>query len=294
MQQELVTPTNGERLRSAIGSAPFLSPDQRLSSPPYFANGGDFFWPYTSVISPTEGTPTRVTPLSGSASVSLTPSSVSFDEEDPAATENRLYLARLTLQYQEIAERYELCLSHLQDAAQEAEALRQENAKLRISNGELAKRLSLLSDKQSHRIASIAAGEHPALSIVDEFRRLRVGDLPAETSPTSVLAFQENRFARRTAEKRVLMPKSISVRSSGYLKLNQAGSAANRNGRLRVSSPVMLGSSNGSSDRFLGTPTSEALVHGEQQASLPEARLLKPACSTSPSKQDGGVIRNCH
>ncbi|KAG1368069.1 zinc finger CCCH domain-containing protein 9 [Cocos nucifera] len=242
MQQELVTPTNGEQLRSAIGSASFLSPHQRLSCPPYFANGGDFCWPYTSVISPTEGTPTRVTPLPRSGSASLTPSTVSFDEEDPAATENRLYLARLTLQYQEIAERYELCLSHLQDAAQEAEALRQENAKLRIANGELAKRVSLLSEKQSHRTASFAASGHPALSIVDEFRRLGVGDPPAETSPTSVLAFQENRFARRAAEKRVLMPKSISVRSSGYLKLNQAGSAANRNGRLRVSSPAMVGS----------------------------------------------------
>ncbi|XP_038981584.1 zinc finger CCCH domain-containing protein 39-like [Phoenix dactylifera] len=178
-----------------------------------------------------------------SGSLSLAPSTVSFDEDVPTAPENRLYLARLTLQYREIAELYDLCLSHLQDAAQEAETLRQENVKLRIANSDLAKRLNLLSGNQSGRIASPAAAGHPALSIVDEFRRLGLGEPPAETSPTSVLAFQENRFARRAAEKRVLrLPKSVSVRSNGSLKLNQGVLTANGNGRLRVSSPVMVGS----------------------------------------------------
>ncbi|XP_010924639.1 zinc finger CCCH domain-containing protein 9 [Elaeis guineensis] len=242
MQQKLLTPTNSDRLRSAIGTAPFLSPDRRFSCPPYFANDGDSFWPYASVISTTEETTTRVTQPTGSGSVSLNPSTVSFDEEDPTGTENRLYLARLTLQYREIAEHYDLCLSHLQEAAQEAEALRLENAKLRIANSELAKRLNLLSGKQNWQIASPAAGGHPILSIVDEFGRLSVGEPPAETSPTSVLAFRENQFARRATEKRGLPLKSISVRSNGYLKLNQGVSAANRNDRLRVSSPVMVDS----------------------------------------------------
>ncbi|KAG1346933.1 zinc finger CCCH domain-containing protein 9 [Cocos nucifera] len=242
MQKELVTPTNGDRFRSAIGSAPFLSPDRRFSCPPYFANGGDCFWPYTSVISTTEETTTHVTHPTGSGSLSLNPSTVSFDEEDSTRTENHLYLARLALQYREIAKNYDLCLSHLQEAAQEAEALRLENAKLRIANSELAKRLNLLSGKQSEWIASSAGGGHPVLSIVEEFGHLGVGEPPAETSPTSVLAFRENQFARLATEKRGLPLKSMSVRSNGYLKLNQGISAANRNDRLGVSSPVMVGS----------------------------------------------------
>nr|CAD1834207.1 unnamed protein product [Ananas comosus var. bracteatus] len=191
-------------------------------------------------------TPLPSHPRPGSASVLLSPSSASFDGDDddhPTATENRLYLARLTLQYQEIRERYDLCFSHLQDAADEAEALRRENAKLRIANGELARRLALLSGKPSPRI--------PPPPLVDEFRRLGLGDPPAEASPTSVLGFQDpqSRAAKAAgaAEKRVVLPKSISIRSNGYLKLNQnqgcvgVGSGTNRNGRLRVPSPVRAG-----------------------------------------------------
>lgn len=245
MQQELVRPTNGDRRKPTIGSGAFASLDQRLSSPPHLTNGADFFYPYTFFY-PTEDTPSPPTPAPGSASVLLSPSSASFDGDDddhPTATDNRLYLARLTLQYQEIRERYDLCFSHLQDAADEAEALRRENAKLRIANGELARRLALLSGKPSPRI--------PPPPLVDEFRRLGLGDPPAEASPTSVLGFQDpqSRAAKAAgaAEKRVVLPKSISIRSNGYLKLNQnqgcvgVGSGTNRNGRLRVPSPVRAG-----------------------------------------------------
>ncbi|ONK79591.1 uncharacterized protein A4U43_C01F7930 [Asparagus officinalis] len=130
---------------------------------------------------------------------------------------------RLRLQYQDFANRYDLCLSHLEDAAREAEALRIENAQLRMANGELKKRFSA-------RTSSAAAASSSPISIADEFRRLRIENSPAVVeSPTSVL------------EPRVSLPKSISVRSTGYKKLGSEG-GSNRSSRTRVSKPVMVGS----------------------------------------------------
>ncbi|XP_072994348.1 zinc finger CCCH domain-containing protein 9-like isoform X2 [Typha latifolia] len=235
MQQELISSTNGGRLMPAIESGSFGPLDQRLCSPPYLTNGGDLFYPYTSIFSNPEGAPSPLTHFPVPSSLSLSPSSASFDgDDDLAATDNRLYLARLTLQYQEIADRYELCLSHLHEAAEEAEALRHENVKLRIANGELTKRLAFLSVNQNSRIPSSAISA-AANSLAEEFRRLGIGEPTAEMSPTSVLE----------EEKRVSLPKSISIRSSGYLKLNPTGvpgTTSNRSGRLRVSSPAVVGS----------------------------------------------------
>ncbi|KAJ0985731.1 hypothetical protein J5N97_004087 [Dioscorea zingiberensis] len=217
MQQEMmISPSSNDRL--GISSESFSSPDRRFPLGQYLANGGDLFGLYS---------PKKP---AAPSSASLTPSSVSLDDENDenhVVSDNHLYLARLTLQYRELAERYDLCLSHLQDAADEVEALRQENVELRVAKGELAKRLNLLAEMQNGRVA--------AASIMDEFRRLRLAEEGA--SPTSVLGG----FGQ--TEKRVTLPKSISIRSSGFLKLNPGGrgtgpSASGRNGRIRVSSPI--------------------------------------------------------
>lgn len=201
-------------ITGSIKSEPFTSPDRRFQQ--YLSSGSiDLFGLY-SPKNPTVTSP-----------ASLTPSSISFDDEsedhhDAAAiTDTQLYLARLTLQYRQLADRYDLCLSHLQDAADELEALRQENAELRIAKNDLAKRLSEIRNGRA---------------IVDEFRRLRLAE--EGTSPTSVLG---GSFSH--AEKRVTLPKSISIRSSGFLKLNPTGRPSGPSSSARFSvSPLPLNS----------------------------------------------------
>ncbi|CAL9755122.1 unnamed protein product [Musa acuminata subsp. burmannicoides] len=247
MQHELDSPSNGDCFGSSIASEPFVTPD-RQSATPYLNKDGDLPYWY-SIFSPKEGTPSLVTaPLAASGSILIPPPSSSFVEPEVAAADygNRLYLARLTLQYQEVAERYDLCLSDLRDCTEEIESLRRENASIRIANAELARRLGLIAGKHAGRVPSSASA-----ALEDEFRLLNVAELPPpspEESPTSVLSVQESGgghpFAGPpVAEKQVSLPKSISIRSSGYLKLNQDGkssSAAKRNGRFGVSNPAMV------------------------------------------------------
>ncbi|MQL89790.1 hypothetical protein Taro_022371 [Colocasia esculenta] len=182
-----------------------------------------------------------------STSVSLTPSSVSCEDEsnEIAATEHRLYLARLTLQYEEMLDRYELCLSHLEEAVEKAEALRLDNAKLRIANAELARRLSFLSPygKRGSGGGLMEASPGYPSNLVSELHRLHLGSdsPPSNSCPTRVPDYrQENRLTRKAPfpEQRSTLPKSISIRSSGYMKVP----ASSRNGRTRVFNPVLLGS----------------------------------------------------
>jgi butyrate response factor 1 len=130
------------------------------------------------------------------------------------ATGHRLQLARLALQYQEVVDRYELCLSHLAEVADEAAVLRRENAELRVSNGDLARRVAMLGGK-------------PTVAIADEIRRFRgIGE-----------------HKERAPEKMAALPKSISVRSNDYLKMNQpaatgAATPAVYNRKPRASNPT--------------------------------------------------------
>ncbi|KAF8378661.1 hypothetical protein HHK36_030010 [Tetracentron sinense] len=243
MQKEISSTDGGNTSTTAI-SSPLRSHNHRISlSPPKQSDGIGFTSLYSSIFPPKTSLPN---------SVSLTPSASSCDEDNnnnANATENRLYLARLILEYHELVDRYSLCLTHLQETAKETEALRQENANLRMANKDLIKRFSLLTQASIH-YSSISAG-YPSLSIVDDFRRLCIGDnfrnsrVPEDISvcsPTSVIG--SNRFERMDPG-RVSLPKSISIRSSGYLKMNQAGGSngcpSRSTNRLRVPSPVIGG-----------------------------------------------------
>ncbi|KAL6614843.1 hypothetical protein ACP70R_037113 [Stipagrostis hirtigluma subsp. patula] len=210
MQEALVSPANADRLRSVLELKPFAFGDQRLSSPScYLAGGGggdDALFRCSSPFSPSLGF-SSPSPHAAS-SVSLSPSSSSasvVDDGDDAAdaTGHRLQLARLALQYQEVADRYELCLARLAEATDEAAALRLENAELRVANSDLTRRLALLIGK--HTAAAAAA---------DEIRRLCLGEQKAPAAARE-----------RPPEKLAVLPKSISVRSNTYLKMNQAAQA---------------------------------------------------------------------
>ncbi|RCV26408.1 hypothetical protein SEVIR_5G250700v4 [Setaria viridis] len=234
MQEALLSPANAGSLRSAFELKPFAFGDQRLASPRYLnlacggTGGDDALFRCSSPFSPSFGF-SSPSPLATS-SVSLSPSSSASlvdDCDDAAATDaatgHRLQLARLALQYQEVADRYELCLARLADAADEAAALRRENAELRAANGDLTRRLALLSG-----IGKQAA----AAAIADEVRRLRFSEQKA------VPAAKE----RAQPEKLAVLPKSISVRSNDYLKMNQPNQApatpAANNRKPRASNPT--------------------------------------------------------
>ncbi|KAL3527008.1 hypothetical protein ACH5RR_011664 [Cinchona calisaya] len=146
--------------------------------------------------------------------------------EDDGATECRYYQSGFILKYQQLYNRYTLCLAHLQESIKEVDALRQENESLRLANAELVDRLSLLSQTT---IQNCLLSDFNRLNITPSpSRDPRVTTTPFDpstllnitnttSSPTTVI--QQNRLERRHIEERGSLPKSISVRSSGYLKV---------------------------------------------------------------------------
>ncbi|XP_010248453.1 PREDICTED: zinc finger CCCH domain-containing protein 14-like [Nelumbo nucifera] len=228
-------------VRDAAVSSPPRSQDQQVLSTPQKQPNGSGLTSLYSIFSP-ETSPSNSVPLS--------PSGCSCDGDNnnnAIATENRLYLAGLTLEFQQLVNRYGICLNRLQEITNEVEALREENAKLRLTNKDLTMRLNLLTQASLQNLYVPSA--LPSLSIIDDFRRLYVGDNVrnsgisgeiSDSSPTSVIG--SNQFEMSTD--RVSLPKSISIRSSGYLKMNHAAGSSGgstRTNRLRVASPVLSG-----------------------------------------------------
>ncbi|XP_010559234.1 PREDICTED: zinc finger CCCH domain-containing protein 15 [Tarenaya hassleriana] len=128
-------------------------------------------------------------------------------------------------QYQDMVNRHALCLTRLREASLEAESLRLQNSKLRSMNRELSQQLNLLirSSVQSHIDYNTTS-----FQMLNELSNLSIGgndigegedqnrwDEFNDESPTSVM---ENTDLERSS-----LPKSISVRSSGYLKVSQGG-----------------------------------------------------------------------
>ncbi|KAK9061964.1 hypothetical protein SSX86_019148 [Deinandra increscens subsp. villosa] len=159
------------------------------------------------------------------------PSDSSFDDDafsaNAIATDNRLSQASFILEYQQLYNSYTMCLASLQECVKEVDDLRQENEALRLANADLVQRLNLFSKakRQNYLSPSVRSSSSPSSALIGDFSRLGIGASFCETSassdkvpsisPTSVI--EPNQFARQNVE-RVSMPKSISVRSKGYLK----------------------------------------------------------------------------
>jgi butyrate response factor 1 len=133
---------------------------------------------------------------------------------------------------------------HLHDLNNVIDSLRRENANLRSANTDLVKLLSSPAALQNFLNAS--AYLNPFLA--DDFRPLGTGvlgprdgvgsDEASNISPTSVI-MERNRF---NAD-RFSLPKSISVRSSGYKRVNQSfgTNLRQQEGPIKlVSAPVSL------------------------------------------------------
>ncbi|CAL4901692.1 unnamed protein product [Urochloa decumbens] len=174
--------------------------DRRFSSPTcLLTNGDDPFHGYSSPSSPFGLARVLSTPSPRAASLSRgsdDAGSVVDEGDDAAAAEDRRQrLARLALQYQEAVSRFELCLSYLADATNEAAALRRENDELRVANEDLDRRIKMVRGK-----------------LVGEFSGIRIVEWP--TAPVRPLS---------PVPATPALPRSISVRSPGYLKMNPKG-----------------------------------------------------------------------
>lgn len=170
-----------------------------------------------------------------SPSVFAPETSLSLTRYSDPAMNDSLYYSRILMQqqqqqHQDMINRHNLCLTRLREAAKEADALRQENANLRSVNRELNKHIGILmkSSANDRHLATSTNfhnnknAETTSIEPVNEMiQGLNIGggereDVPVE-SPTSVM---EN-----VDVKRISLPKSISVRSNGYLKVAQAAAS---------------------------------------------------------------------
>ena len=133
----LLTVGDGRFYGGPFTPSPMASPHGGYTpfapSPIRVAPRGDGVF-YGCGYSPFTPSPARASPL-GAASLSTPSSSASRVDDDAAAaaSEHRVHMARLAMQYQDAANRYQLCVSQLADAA-----LRLENSELRVANNHLA------------------------------------------------------------------------------------------------------------------------------------------------------------
>jgi hypothetical protein len=181
---------------------------------------------YTSLYSP-------IFPTKSSLSVSSF-SDLGFSDSSSTVVSNHLYHSRSVQEHQEIVNRHSLCLTHLHEATIEAEALRRENTHLRAVNCELNKYLGLFI-----QLGSPSADYTAPFGLLDAFRGLSIGgkgsaawDDVADASPTSVI--ESGRVQNVDVERgRFSLPKSISVRSSGYMKTATHQASARGGGGTR-------------------------------------------------------------
>ncbi|KAI3467042.1 hypothetical protein Pfo_023705 [Paulownia fortunei] len=134
--------------------------------------------------------------------------------------------------HQDLMDRHQRVLSHLREVAKQAQALRQENVNLKMANLDLNNGMNLLLNATPFHGQDLGPGLD---SVVDGLRKMGIGaeeeassgNEAVAQSPTSVM--DSGRGGRGGVE-RVHLPKSISVRSSGYLKAVRAGGSSGKGG----------------------------------------------------------------
>ncbi|KAL6551840.1 hypothetical protein OROGR_007994 [Orobanche gracilis] len=164
--------------------------------------------PFLSPISPTnhlDADASFYSSLFRNYSTNSTSDAASFDGGE---TERRLHESSCILEYQQLYNRYTLCLAQLYETVEEVDELRRENESLHISNADLSRRVALLFSRDR---------------LLSEFNRLNIASPSAVAPPLPPVALpqplitEHSRFDRKNTE-RVSLPKSISVRSKGYQK----------------------------------------------------------------------------
>ncbi|KAK1416105.1 hypothetical protein QVD17_31893 [Tagetes erecta] len=137
--------------------------------------------------------------------------------------------------FQDLIDRRNWCLTNLRLTAKEAEALRQENVNLQIANSELNKQLSHLqqhaasaSSSSLQNYANATTTFPSGNSVVNSFGRMRIGEKGTTAIDKRAVARGVENVdpVKKIESERVKLPKSISVRSNGYLKTAVAGDGA--------------------------------------------------------------------
>ncbi|KAL7141661.1 hypothetical protein ABFS83_08G068800 [Erythranthe nasuta] len=194
-------------------------------APPRFSSSNN---PFLSPIVPVNcpNTNSSYYPLFQNYSPNSISDAASFDGGD---TERSLHDASSVLEYQQLYNRYALCLSQLHDSIDEVEDLRLENESLRLSNADLSRRVALLftrdrllSEFNRLSITSPSAAAAPPIPVhvapPPPPRTLSENNLRIQPPPRPLS--ENNRLEPKSTE-RVSLPKSISVRSRGYLKMTR-------------------------------------------------------------------------
>ncbi|CAI9096120.1 OLC1v1032199C1 [Oldenlandia corymbosa var. corymbosa] len=152
-----------------------------------------------------------------------------FDGRDfTSETEMMLMMSRSLRQQQELMDRENAVLTnYLKETVKQAQALRQENVNLKMVNSELTNRLTLLMKAVSDYGLSSSSGMDSVVSGLS-WMCLAGNDVGSEgesPSPTSVM--DSGRVEGNSD--RVVLPKSISVRSTGYLKSSVQATGGSNN-----------------------------------------------------------------
>lgn len=199
------------------------------------SNGSAFASLYSALVN--ENLPSLSGNCSNGGGVSLYPYSDSATQYDSCVIQK----------HQDMVNRHSMCLNRLVETSKEVEALRQENGQLRAVNKELQKQLNLLIQASlESRFGGGSSGQPQTtpFDVLHGFRGLNIGDEKenvadwnhnninnnkelqqevSDESPTSVI---ENNGVE---VERFSLPKSISVRSNGYLKMAQSAAVATNN-----------------------------------------------------------------
>ncbi|KAK2652274.1 hypothetical protein Ddye_012130 [Dipteronia dyeriana] len=160
---------------------------------------------------PKSSTLTTTTPYSSPPDFGTNNMSSSMYHSIFQDTEQRLNRTRQVLEYQQLYDHYDICLSCLQDFNGEIETLRRENADLQLANTALLKILT--SSFNYPNIKEVSAGEFSPKSVIEPNR---------SSQNTNVLGRDH------------FLPKSNSVRTSGYMKANQPNTTESDLIRSRV------------------------------------------------------------
>lgn len=144
-----------------------------------------------------------------------TPSATATDAS--VAAGSRHYRARLILEnhlYDELLSRYKLAITRLREFSREATALQEENEWLRLANEDLTRRLNeVLSVSEQPCVGPVTGGWSTSTS--GDQQNNVFGS--SNSSTRSVIDDDDEEVEEE--DERVVLPKSISVRSSGFFKL---------------------------------------------------------------------------
>ncbi|KZV42243.1 zinc finger CCCH domain-containing protein 14 [Dorcoceras hygrometricum] len=183
--------------------------------------------PFVAPLSPTclNSSNASYTAIFQNCSPNSPSDTASFDGDGVSADMRRGLSSGSSLEYQQLYNRYTLCLAQLHDSIAEAEALRLENDALRLSNSDLANRVAVLFSCDR---------------FLCDFNRLNIASpsaAPRASQMASPQALSEHNRVKKKNTERVALPKSISVRSSGYLKINRPSTETTRQKAASQSNP---------------------------------------------------------